>query len=85
MFGFEIYYRKKRIRISEGCLKDDVLPEMLSSLKCSLPKANGYYHPLAISFPGYWIPWSVIDIRSPKANGHYLPLDIVSPQDIFLP
>ena len=35
------------------CLKDDVLPEMLSSLKCSLPKANGYYHPLAISFPSY--------------------------------
>ena len=35
------------------CLKDDVLPEMLSPLKISLPKANGYYHPLAISFPSY--------------------------------
>ena len=38
MFGFEIYYRKKRIRISEGCLKDDVLPETLSSLKIVLPE-----------------------------------------------
>ena len=45
---------------------------MLSPLKCSLPKANGYYHPLAISFPGYWIPWSNIGIRSPEANGHKL-------------
>ena len=43
------------------------------------PRANGHYHPLAISFPNYWIPWSVIGIRFPKANGHYLPPDIVPP------
>ena len=51
-------------------LKGDVLPEMLSTLECSLPKANGYYHPLAISFPSYWIPWSNIGIRSPTENEH---------------
>ena len=52
------------------------------------PKANGHYHPLAISSPSYWIPSSVIGIRFPKANGHYLPLDIVLPvpfADIILP
>ena len=52
---------------------------MLSSLKCSLPKVNGYYHPLAISFPDHWIPWSNIGFRPPKANGHYHPLAISSP------
>ena len=52
------------------CLKDDVLPKKLSSLKCSPPKANGYYHPLAISFPGFGVfgeldPLKQMDITSP--------------------
>ena len=44
------------------------------------PKANGHYHPFAISSHGYWIPWSFLGIRFPKANGHYLPLDIILPE-----
>ena len=66
-------------------LKDDVHPKILFSLKRSPPKANGQYQPLAISFSGYWIPWSNIGIRSPKANGHQLPLAIALPLDIVLP
>ena len=37
-------------------LKDNGLPKTWTPQKIVLPKANGYYHPLAISSPGYWIP-----------------------------
>ena len=53
-FDFYLFFELHSVfTVRFSGLKDDVLPEMLSSLKSSLPKANGYYHPLAISFPGY--------------------------------
>ena len=40
---------------SQKSLKDDILPETLTPPKIVLPKAKGYYHPLAISFPGFGV------------------------------
>jgi hypothetical protein len=46
-----------------SCLKDDVLPETLTPQKIVLPKAKGYYHPLAISFPGFGVFWELNSLK----------------------
>ena len=45
------------------CLKDDILPETLTPPKIVLPKAKGYYHPLAISFPGFGVFWELNSLK----------------------
>ena len=44
-------------------LKVDVLPETLTPPKIVLPKAKGYYHPLAISFPGFGVFWELNSLK----------------------
>jgi hypothetical protein len=58
-FGTSVNLRGK----GHICLKDDVLPETLTPPKIVLPKAKGYYHPLAISFPGFGVFWELNSLK----------------------
>ena len=56
---WKTYFREAQ----KTSLKDDILPETLTPPKIVLPKAKGYYHPLAISFPGFGVFWELNSLK----------------------